>query len=165
MNMNRSRPGLGLGFALGVSINNQTGVGGGGLSFSTSFSDINTGLFGTDTSISGSSSGTEKTDVTQIEKLNIDEEGLLRLIDKSLEGIGGLASIFGGEAGAGLFGSSSAKLQTEDLLAKIAGELALITGEKVATNVGTKESTSTSSQSSESSGIIDSVGEMFGGLF
>ena len=149
MNMNRSRPGLGLGFALGVSINNQTGADtGGGASFSFGgnlFSDF----------LGGSSEGSATQDGTTTEKLNIDEEGLLRLIDKSLEGVGGLASIFGGEAGAGLFGSSSAKLQTEDLLAKIAGELAQVTAEKV-TDVKSR-----SVQQQESGGGLGSIIDMF----
>ena len=149
MNMNRSRPGLGLGFALGVSINAATGADSGS---STSFNfggDLFTGFFGGKTSAEATQEG------TTTEQVNIDEEGLLRLIDRSLEGVGGLAAIFGGEAGAGLFGSSSAKLQTEDLLAKIAGELALVTGEKVT------ETKATETQATESGGALGSITDLF----
>lgn len=163
MRTNMRRPGTGLGFALGTNINAQTGAGsGGGVSFSTSFSDINTGIFGVDTDVRSSGSSSEAIDTTKSEELQIDEVGLLRLIDKALQGEGGLASIFGGEAGAGLFGSSGAKLQTEDLLAKIAGDLAVVTGKKVATEKGTKDITSQSETLQDSSGILDSVGSIFG---
>ena len=218
------RPGLGLGIELSVGINAQTGVGG-SVSFNTSFSDINTGLFGTDTSksgggstsqttaerifsdlraidttkelsnVTGETSDLSKTSEETTEQLKIDEEGILQLIDNILSGTSGLAEIFGAEQGAGLFGSSAAKSNTEDLLAKIAGELALVTGVKttsgagttavsgtsketgdrlsitdktaseLATKTGTATGRSTLSQAQESSGILDSIGELFGGIF
>lgn len=150
------RPGIGLGFELGVNINAE-GEGGGGGTFSTSFSDISTGLFGTDASATGT--GTERTDVTQTEQLKIDREGILALIEDALSGTSGLAEIFGQEAGAGLFGGSVARQGTESLLAKIAGELAKVTGIKTATNLGVKETVS--EQESESEGLVD---KLSGGL-
>ena len=131
--------------------------------FSTSFGDISSGLFGTDTSVEGSGTSTEKAFSRRSEQLKIDEAGLLQLIDKALKGVGGLSEIFGQEAGAGLFDSSSAKAGTEDLLAKIAGELALVTGKKTATDMGSKDVETTSKQQQESSGIMDAIG--LGGLF
>ena len=95
--------------------------GGGSASFSTSFGDISTGLFGTDASGTTTGTGLQTIDRTLTEGLEIDEEGLLRLIDEALSGVGGLAEIFGLEAGAGLFGGSVATQQTTDLLAAIAG--------------------------------------------
>ena len=161
MNMNRNRPGLGLGFALGVSIDAATGADNSDVASFNFGGDIFTGFFGGSSSGTAKQDGTETVDTTRTEQVNIDEEGLLRLIDKSLEGIGGLAAIFGNEVGAGLFGSSSAKSQTEDLLAKIAGELALVTGEKVATEKGTKETTSVQTQEQESGGALGSITDLF----
>ena len=132
--------------------------GGGGASFSTSFSDISTGLFGTDTSASGTGTSTQAIDRTLTEGLEIDEVGLLAMIDKALSGVGGLAEIFGLEAGAGLFGGSVATQQTTDLLAAIAGELAQVTGVTTTTETGTTTGATTEEQTSESAGILDSIG-------
>ena len=165
MRTNMRRPGTGLGFALGVSINAQTGADSGdGASFNFTgnlFSDF----FGGKSSGTSSTTGRtqERSSVDQRERLDIDEAGILRLIDKALEGEGGLAEIFGQEAGSGLFSASATKKGTEDLLAKIAGELALVTGEKVVTGSAGKNINveSTTTQEQESGGALGSITDLF----
>lgn len=148
--------------------------GGSPFSFSTSFTDLSSGLFGSETEQSQSGSSTKSGLSREIinsrssNKTNVDKAALLKIIDDSLKGIGGLAEIFGLEKGAGLLKSSAAKEGTEDLIAKIAGELAKVTKEEVTTDYGVKnnyiDSTeqSTSKSTSESPGLVDQI---FGGLF
>lgn len=147
------RPGTGLGFELGVNFNAAGEGGGMGASFSTSFSDINTGLFGVDTSQTGS--GTQTSEATTIESIEVDEAGILKMIEDILGGTSGLAEIFSAGSKAGVFGSSAAKAGTEDLLAKIAGEIAKVTATKTTAQAG--ERATTSKTEAESSGIIDTV--------
>jgi hypothetical protein len=74
---------------------------------------------------------TDKSSSTRKTKLNIDEEGIQKIIDDMLSGNDGLAAIFGGEQTAGIFDSSVAAQAAGDLASKIAGELAKITAEQV----------------------------------
>jgi hypothetical protein len=131
--------------------------GGGWFDLNTSFSDLNVGLFGEDKE----QSGTGTVDETVTEQLQIDEAAILKLIGDVLGGTEGLAEIFGTEAAAGVFGGSPAKQGTEDLLAKIAGELAKVTGKKVAT----KKGTTTTEQKAESEGLVDQLFKPFKKLF
>jgi len=126
----------------------------------TSFSDINTGLFGTDIDVS--SSGTTDVDETVTEKLELDKEGILALIDDVLGGTQGLASIFSEENVAGLYNSSVAKEASGDLISQIAGEIAKLTGTKTSTRKGT--TTKVGSQSSSSPGLLENI-PVIGGLF
>ena len=105
--------------------------GGGGFSFSSSFSDINAGLFGTDQDVSGSSSGTTSTSGRISEQLQIDKEGIIEMISDVLGGEGGLADIFGKAGASGIYNATTAKQEAGNLLAQIAGELAKVTGTKV----------------------------------
>lgn len=107
------------------------GGGGGGGSFSTSFRDISEGIFGKDVA------GTEQTEGTTRETFKVDEAGVLKYIEDILSGTGGLADIFAAEGEAGIYESSVAKSGTEDLLTKIAGEIAKLTGTKVTETEGT----------------------------
>lgn len=140
---------------MGLGITRVEGLGvhglnsGASLNFNTSFSDINTGLFGQDTTTKGA----ETRDLKRTETLEIDDVALFKMLDDALSGVSGLEAIFGQEAGSGIFDSSGAKAGAGDLIAKIAGELAKVT----ATKVGTETGTINTETSSESSGIIDSV--------
>lgn len=142
--------------------------GGLGASFSTSFTDINTGLFGTDTTQTGTGTGTslETSELTSREAIDVDKAGILKMIEDILTGTGGLAEIFSAEGAAGLFGSSVAKGGTEDLLAKIAGEIAKVTAVKTATQTGVKEAEteSATTQEAESPGLLSNI-PIIGGLF
>jgi len=135
--------------------------GGGSVSFNTSFSDINSGLFGENGVTDATGTKTESATTSQTERLDIDRVGLLKLIDDALKGVGGLSEIFGQAAGSGLFGASASKQGTEDLLAKIAGELAKVTGVKTATTAGNKATVQDSSTTTQADGILDNLG--FGG--
>lgn len=146
--------------------------GGFGASFNTSFSDIQSGLLGEESSGTTTGTSTEAIDSTKTEAVKIDEIGLLKMIEDALKGVSGLSEIFGAEAGAGLFGSSVAKEGTEDLIAKIAGELAKVTGVRTSTEVGTKDVASTETKTAESAGAIEqldpfssSMQDTFRGLF
>jgi len=67
----------------------------------------------------------------QSEQLKLDQAAIEKLISDVLSGPGGLAEIFAGEQNAGIFNSSAAAQAAGDLSAKLVGELAKITGEKV----------------------------------
>jgi len=123
--------------------------------FNTSFEDINTGLFGQDSNTSGSKTGLQTTDETITSQLEVDEAGILSFINDILSGNQGLASIFSEEGGAGLYGSSGAKQGTEDLLSKIAGEIAKVTGKTTETKTGTVETDEETTGGTTGSGIVD----------
>lgn len=78
------------------------------------------------------------TDLTSVEKLNIDEEGVLKIIEDILGSGQGLASIFGGEQATGLYNSTVAKEQGEDLATKVVGEIARLTAERETTKRGSE---------------------------
>jgi hypothetical protein len=101
--------------------------------------DFGTTLFGQDTEVSGS--GTTR------QRLNIDEAGVLRLVEGILGGTQGLASIFSEEQVAGLFDSSVAAQASGDLLAKVAGEVAKLKAEQI--------TTTTETQTTEEEGLIE----------
>lgn len=141
-------------------------AGGGGLGFNTSFTDVNTGLFGNDSAGSGTEVRGESGNITKREQLQIDEEGILRLITNALSGEGGLADIFGAEKSSGIFNSSVAKQASGDLLAKISGELAKLTGVKTLVETRDLSTESVKQQNQESEGLLDNIGgKLFGGLF
>lgn len=134
---------------------------GGGFSFSTSFSDISTGLFGEDVAGSSNVTGTTKEGGVQTERLFFNQDQLTNIVERALQG-GSLANIFTEEDVAGIFNSSVSKQAAGDVIAQITGELAKLTGERrvgVDRTVETDQAT-TSQQKSE--GILDSV---FGGIF
>lgn len=137
---------------------------GGSASFNTSFTDINTGLFGTNQEGNTSQSGTSRSSGTIDEQLKIDKEGILKLITDALGGEGGLAEIFGKASASGIYNSTVAKQESGDLIARIAGELAKVTGVKTTTKKEEGEQTTAGTQSSESDGLFDNVFSGGGGL-
>lgn len=128
-------------------------------SFNTSFSDINLGLFGEDssTTTSGTKVGTEATDKYGTSRLAIDEEGILKTINDILTGTSGLSEIFSAELAAGLDSSSVAKYDTSTLMGQIAGSLAQLTGTTVETASAINEidMTETGTSTAESQGLLD----------
>lgn len=78
-------------------------------------------------------SGTRDATSRQEQFLEIDEEGIQRMIQDILGGTEGLASIFSGEQATGLYSSSAAAGEAGNLLAQLGGELAKITGKQIAT--------------------------------
>lgn len=134
------------------------GGGGGSFNFNTSFSDISQGVFGTDSQTSGTKSGLTTTDETITKQLEVDKEGILKYIGDILSGNQGLAQIFSQESGAGLYGGSGAKQGTEDLLAKIAGEIAKVTGKETSTKTGTVGTEEETTSGTTSEGLLDQTG-------
>lgn len=89
---------------------------------------------------------------TSSSQLKLDEAGVQRIIEDILSGPGGLASIFQGEQTAGIFNSTVSAQAAGDLSAKLAGEIAKITGETVTSEQEDrlrKERTSKKSRTSE----------------
>lgn len=74
------------------------------------------------------------------ERLQIDETGITKMITDVLESNQGLAQIFSGEQTAGVFNSTVATQQAGELAARIAGELAKVTGERIITEDESQES-------------------------
>ena len=62
-------------------------------------------------------------------------DALQRLVNQALEGTQGLAATISGQKGAGAYDSSTTALLTNDLLARIAGEVA-VKGAKTVTHIG-----------------------------
>jgi hypothetical protein len=102
------------------------------------------------------------------ERLEISDLAIDKIVSDILSGPDGLAAIFGGEQGAGVFNSSVANLAASDLVANIAGEIAKLRAEKVSTTdqkqvteqSGTQATKST--QENEDKGIIKDIGDFFG---
>ena len=138
----------------------STGAGGGtSASFNTSFSDISSGLFGTDTSGTGTSEQLLKKKGKTTEKLVLDEAGITAIIEDLLGGTQGLSKVFSEENVSGLFNTSVAKQEAGNLISQIAGELAKLTGTKVTETAGEEEQTGTTTQAQESEGLLGFITE------
>ena len=68
---------------------------------------------------------------TRTEQLKLDQKAIDKIISDVLGSESGLASIFGGEQGVGIYNSSSAAQASGDLVTNLVGELAKITGKNV----------------------------------
>ena len=123
-----------------------SGIGGG---IASGFGALET-LFGSSTS--SSQSGTTKGTVT--EQLEIDEEGIQKILQDILGGTQGLASIFSEEQVAGLYSGSVAAQASGDLLTKLAGEIAKLTAKKTQT----ADTTTTSKTEGGSDGLLGKIG-------
>lgn len=137
--------------------------------FSTSFSDITGaggdifGRGGTETTTGTTSSSVISTG-KETEQLKLDQLAVQKLIEDVLSGPEGLASIFGGEQSAGIFDSSVAAQASGDLAAKLVGELAKLTGERVVTQEATQEGLQAIDQKTEAEeeGLLDKAKGLFG---
>lgn len=108
-----------------------------------------TSLFGTSTS--QNQSGTTKGTVT--EQLEIDEEGVQKILQDILGGTQGLAPIFSEEQVAGIYGGTTAAQASGNLLANLAGEIAKLTAKKTATT----DSTTTTKVKGGSGGLLKQI--------
>lgn len=72
--------------------------------------------------------GTKRATGSRTEQLKLDEAAIDKIIQDVLSQAGGLKDIFSGEQTAGLFGSSVSAQAAGDLAAKLAGEIAKLTG-------------------------------------
>lgn len=70
---------------------------------------------------------------TRTTQLKLDQSAIDKTVADLLSGTSGLASIFQAENAAGIFDSTGAAGAAGDLTAKIAGEIAKLTGENVTT--------------------------------
>ena len=111
-------------------------------------------VFGGGSNVDGESS-TRGTSTTS-QQLEIDQEGIDKIIADVLGGADGLASIFAGEQNAGIFNSSTSAQAAGDLATKLAGEIAKITA-KTTSTTDQEEDTDTKSRSDEDS-LFDSLG-------
>ena len=131
-------------------------------------------LFGTTTAQTGTTTGTatSTTEATRTgatsERLILDQAAITRIIEETLGSAEGLASIFGGEQNAGIFNSSVSAQAAGDLAAKLVGELAKLTAEKVGTTTQaeTQRTAQTQDQKSTSEtsdkGVLSGIGDFFG---
>jgi len=116
----------------------------------------------TDSSASASSS----VEQSSTETFRVDRAAIDKIIQDILASNEGLAKIFTEEQAAGLYDSTVAQKATADLMAKIAGEIAKLTGTKEISQSGTQNQQQQSSQEAktttrnESSGLLDMI---FGG--
>lgn len=95
---------------------------------------------------------------TATEQLELDQEGIDKILQDALGSVDGLASIFAGEQNAGLYDSTVAAQASGDLVANIIGELAKITGKTVTT----QDEEGAESQTGNSSGEGSGKGTNFG---
>lgn len=68
---------------------------------------------------------------SRVEQLQLDQKAVEKIISDVLGSESGLASIFGGEQGVGVYNSSAAAQASGDLVTNLVGELAKITGKNV----------------------------------
>lgn len=122
--------------------------------FDTSFSDI-TGAVGDIIGSSSGGTGTSSGETTSSERLILQEEAIKKIIEDVLGGADGLASIFSGEQTSGIFDSSVAAQASGDLAAKLVGEIAKLTGEKVTSGTSVQQQ----KQEQESGGILGGIGD------
>lgn len=137
--------------------------------FSTSFSDLNAGLFGTDAagkqSGSSSSEGTAEkdSDLRETTQFRVNRAAIDKTIKDILSSNQGLADILQEEQGAGLFNSTVAQDAIGELIAKVAGEIGKLEGTTTRAATGSEsitESQSTRSKTktkSDSDGLFDSL--------
>lgn len=92
----------------------------------------------------------------QKERLDISQEGMDKIIQDVLGQAGGLASIFAGEQATGLYDSTVANQAAGDLAARVAGELAKLTAERIVTTKEKGKGTGTTSGKATS---LDLTGE------
>lgn len=104
-------------------------------------------------------SGTTTSRGTQTRQLELDQAAIAKIIEDVLGGPGGLASIFGGEQAAGIFGSSVSAQASGDLVSKLVGELAKLTSREVTT----QEAETTTDQRTESKdgGLLGAIKGIF----
>lgn len=137
------------------------GAGGGGASFSDLVGGL-TGIFGSSGSQSQSGSGTSTSKGTITEKLNIDQEGIQKILQDVLGGADGLADIFSAESVSGLYNSTAAVQAAGDLASKLVGEIAKLTAESVTTKDETVTSESKSKTKSKDGGLLGGIKGLFG---
>lgn len=89
------------------------------------------------------------------DRLDLDPAAISRIIEEVLSGPQGLASIFAGEQTAGVFNSSTAAQASGDLAARLVGELAKLTGEKVSTTQKSSQSVFDESTLSSQAGLLE----------
>ena len=99
-----------------------------------------------------STSGTEKGTISR--QLEIDEEGVEKILADILGSEQGLASIFAKENVAGIFDSSVAAQASGDLIANLAGEIAKLQAKKVETRDITTTGTNRSKEGGTKIGFL-----------
>lgn len=124
------------------------------------FSDITGALgdiFGTSSSTVASGTSTTTGKKTGTKRLRIDQVAINKIIQDILGSDEGLAAIFSQEQGAGLFKSSVGKKGVEDLLAKVAGEIAKLTAVEEITEDVDQTTTFEQEAKEESGGLLDAI--------
>jgi hypothetical protein len=152
----------------------------------TALSGASNSIFGSGGSVIGNSTGNRltQTDNTTVstgstkakgsEQLQLEGAAILQLITDTLGSAGGLADIFAGEQSSGLFNSSVASNEAGDLVSKLVGEIAKITGKTVREEEGEEELTASASETQtidetlnseskeEEKGALENIGDFFG---
>lgn len=103
--------------------------------------------------------GTSTTTGTKTSQLELDDEAITRIIQETLGGANGLAGVFNKDNASGIYNSTASAQASGDLVAKLVGELAKVTG-KTVENV---DSTTKTVGRTDTSGW-NIAGEMSGGV-
>lgn len=103
--------------------------------------------------------GTSTTTGTKTSQLELDDEAITRIIQETLGGANGLAGVFNKDNASGIYNSTASAQASGDLVAKLVGELAKVTG-KTVENV---DSTTKTVGRTDTSGW-NIAGEMSGGI-
>ena len=99
---------------------------------------------------------------TQTDKTDLSEEAINEIIRSMQEGDSGLATLMQGQAGRGLYNSSSAQLLANDLAARVGGKAALASAPTTKTATATQKSPGSTIDPKWALGL-QLVGELFGG--
>ena len=87
---------------------------------------------GTEASVGkANTTGTKKG--TETKGFDVSEDAVNKIVADVLAGTGGLADIFGQQAGAGVYSATAAKQATGDLVSKIVGEVAKLNAKETTT--------------------------------
>lgn len=99
---------------------------------------------------------------TQTEQTVLSEDAINEIIRSMQEGDTGLAALMQGQAGRGLYNSSTAQLLANDLAARVGGKAALASAPTTKTVTETRKSPGTSIDPKWALGL-QLIGELFGG--
>jgi hypothetical protein len=97
---------------------------------------------------------------TTTEKTDISQEGIDAIVRSMMEGNSGLANVMQGQAGAGLYNSTTSGLLANDLAARTAGTAALASAPKTTTQVNKGNSNQIDPKWALG---LQLIGELFGG--
>lgn len=107
----------------------------------------------------------EQRDLTTTKQLEIDQQAVDKILSDLLKGDLGIANIFTKENVSGLYNTATAKMQADNFLASVVGELAKLQAKEVSTEKGKVNTQADSTQKDKGSGIFGSLDSVISSWF